>query len=281
MKQVLEKKLKTMSMKNNNNFYALVTGGTSGIGYELAKLLAKDNYNLIIVARREDDLAKVSNEISTRFNVTVITIAKDLFDRNNAFDLYHEVKARGIEIDILINNAGHGHYGEFVDTDLSMELQIVDLNITSLIILTKLFLKDMVDRQRGKILNLSSIASKAPGPWQSVYHGTKAFVQSFTEAIRSEVKDKGVTVTALLPGATDTDFFNKAGMQNSKLVQEGKLYDPVDVAQDGYDALMKGKDMVVSGFGNKVQVAMSNVTSDEKLAEKMKKEQEPASSHHG
>ncbi|HEY3404154.1 MAG TPA: SDR family oxidoreductase [Ohtaekwangia sp.] len=263
-------------MKNENK-YALVTGGAGGIGYELSKLLALDGYNLILVARNEDELFNAATGL-TNYGVSVTTIQKDLFERNHAFDLYHEIKSQGIEIDILINNAGHGHYGEFIDTNLDMELKIIDLNIGSLVILTKLFLKDMVERKQGRILNLSSIASKSPGPWQSVYHGTKAFVQSFTEAIRSEVKDSGVTLTALLPGATATDFFNKAGMQDSKVVQEGKLYDPVDVAKDGYEALMKGEDMVVSGFMNKVNVAMSNLTSDEKLADKMKKQQEPVSS---
>jgi uncharacterized protein len=259
----------------NQNAYALVTGGTSGIGYELAKLIAQDKYNLILVARSEDELTKVATEFKSAYNVDVITIAKDLFDRNNAFDLYHEIKDKNIHIEILVNNAGHGHYGEFVDTDLFTELQIIDLNIASVVILTKLFLTDMVERKGGKILNLSSIASKVPGPWQAVYHGTKAFVQSFTEAIRSEVKESGVTITALLPGATDTDFFNKANMQSSKVVQEGKLYDPADVARDGYEALKKGEDMVISGFMNKVQVAMSSVTSDETLADKMNKQQQP------
>jgi len=133
----------------------------------------------------------------------------------------------------------------------------------------------MVVRGSGKILNLSSIASKIPGPWQSVYHGTKAFVQSFTEAIRSEVKGSGVTVTALLPGATATDFFNKADMQNAKIVKEGKLDSAEDVAKDGYRALMAGDDKVVSGLKNKVQVAMSNITPDAMLADKMKKQQAP------
>ena len=124
-------------------------------------------------------------------------------------------------------------------------------------------------------MNLSSIASKTPGPWQSVYHGTKAFVQSFTEAVRSETKDLGVTITALLPGATDTQFFSKAGMLASKIVADGELDDPTQVAKDGYEALMKGDDMIVSGKKNKLQVAMSNVTSDSTLADKMKKKQAP------
>jgi len=133
----------------------------------------------------------------------------------------------------------------------------------------------MLQRGEGRILNLSSIASKAPGPLQSVYHGTKAFVQSFTEAVRDEVKDTGVTLTALLPGATDTDFFNKAAMQEAKIVAEGELDDPVKVAKDGYEALMRGDDMVVSGFKNKMNVMMSNMLPDDKVAEKMHKQQAP------
>jgi uncharacterized protein len=261
---------------NKENGYALVTGGTVGIGHELVKLLAKDGYNLILVTRTESDLERVSSELKEAHGIDVITIAKDLFERNSAFDLYHDVKARGIDIDILINDAGQGQYGEFIDTDINRELQIIELNIVSLVILTKTFLKDMVSRGSGRIMNVSSIASKVPGPWQSVYHGTKAFVQSFTEAVRSEVKDSGVTLTALLPGATDTDFFNKADMLDSKIVKEGKLYDPADVAKDGYKALMTGDDMVVSGLMNKAQVAMANVTPDGMLADKMKKQQEPS-----
>jgi len=261
-------------MKNKQH-YALVTGGTSGIGYELVKLLAKDGYNLVVVARTEADLLQLSNEVKQQYGVDVITIAKDLFNIDNAFELHNEVKTKNIEIEILINDAGQGQYGEFTDTDIRRELDIINLNISSLVVLTKLFLQDMVARGSGKIMNLSSIASKTPGPWQSVYHGTKAFVQSFTEAIRSEVKDSGVTVTALLPGATATDFFNKADMQESKIVKEGKLDDAAKVASDGYKALMAGDDMVVSGVKNKIQVAMSNVTPDGSLADKMNKQQAP------
>ncbi|HUM47745.1 MAG TPA: SDR family NAD(P)-dependent oxidoreductase, partial [Chitinophagales bacterium] len=141
----------------------------------------------------------------------------------------------------------------------------------------KLFLRDMLEKGEGKILNLSSIASKSPGPLQSVYHGTKAFVQSFTEAIRNEVKDSGVTVTALLPGATDTDFFNKAGMLNAKIVVDGKLADAATVARDGYDAMMRGDDMVVSGWMNKINVAMSKVLPDKIIAESVHQQQKPVS----
>lgn len=256
--------------------YALVTGATNGIGYELAKLLAKDEYNLVIVARDQNELDNKAKEFKEAYNVEVTPISKDLFDKNAAFELYDEIKAKGIEIDILINDAGQGQYGEFINTDIHRELDIIQLNISSVVVLTKLFLQDMVIRDNGKILNLSSVASKIPGPWQSVYHGTKAFIQSFTEAIRSEVKDTKVTITALLPGATDTDFFNKADMLDAKNIQdEKKLSKPEDVAKDGYKALMSGDDKVVSGFKNKVQVAMSNLMTDEMVANNVNKQQEP------
>lgn len=261
-----------------NGKTALITGATSGIGYELAKLFAKDGYNLVIVARHINELQQVAYDLKQTANIRVLTMAKDLFLHHSAIDIYQELKERGIHIDVLVNNAGHGHYGEFVHSDLRVELDIIHLNICSLVTLTKLFLKDMVKRGEGKILNLSSIASKSPGPWQSVYHGTKAFVQSFTEAVREEVKYSGVSITALLPGVTDTDFFSKAHMENSKAVQDkSKMADPADVARDGYDALMAGKDMVVSGYKNKIEVAMDAVTSDQKLAEKTYQQQKPVS----
>lgn len=258
--------------------YALVTGGTSGIGLELCKLLAEDGYNLIIVARYEPELEATARLLNAKYGVDVRTYAKDLFNPDNAFMIYDDIKSSNVDVDILINDAGHGQYGLFTDTDLRKELDIINLNISSVVVLTKLFLRDMVARRRGRIMNLSSIAGKSPGPWQAVYHATKAFVQSFTEAVRSEVADTGVTITALLPGATATDFFNKAGMNSSKLVQESKLADPAEVAKDGYKALMEGDDQIVSGMKNKFQVIMTNMMPDAAAAERMKKMQEPA--HH-
>jgi len=208
----------------NSKTYTLITGGTSGIGYELAKIFAEKGHNLILVSRDEADLTITRNEFLP-MGVDVIIISKDLFEKQSSFDLYNEVCEKGYDVEILINNAGQGQFGEFADTNIYRELSIIQLNISSLVVLTKLFLQDMIKKGRGKIMNLSSVSSKAPGPLNSVYHGTKAFVQSFTQAIAEEVKDKGVTVTALLPGATDTDFFNKADMQQSKMVKEGKLDD--------------------------------------------------------
>ena len=260
---------------SNSNRYALITGATSGIGYELAKLFARDNYNLVIVSRDQQELDNKAAEF-TQLGVEVITIAKDLFKREDAFSLYDDVKSKGIQIDVLVNDAGQGVYGEFKDTDIQRELDIIDLNISALVILTKCFLQDMTARNSGKILNLASIASKTPGPWQSVYHGTKAFVLSFTEAIREELKETDITITALLPGATATDFFSKADMLDSKAVQDpDALSDPADVAKDGYDALMAGKDKVVSGLKNKIQTSMGNVMPDSMLAHQMYEQQKP------
>lgn len=258
---------------STNQKYALITGATSGIGYELAKLFAKDQYNLVIVARNNDELEKTAAELK-QSGVEVITISKDLFKRESPFELYDEIKAKGIQIDVLVNDAGQGQYGLFSETDINRELDIIQLNIGATISLVKAFLPEMIARKDGKILNLSSIAGKTPGPYQSVYHGTKAFIQSFTEAIRSENKDNGVTITALLPGATETDFFNKADMQDSKILQSG-LSDAADVAKDGYEALMAGEDMVISGFKNKAMVGMSSITPDHLVADMMKKQQEP------
>lgn len=255
--------------------YALITGATSGIGHELARLFAKDHYNLVIVARNEQELNNCSNEMKQQYGVNVITIAKDLFLRESPFEVYDEVKSRGVQIDVLVNDAGQGQYGEFKDTDINRELDIIQLNIGAYITLTKCFLREMLDRKEGKILNVASIAGKIPGPYQSVYHGTKAFVQSWSEALRSELKDTVVTVTSLLPGATDTDFFNKAQMQDSKMMEQ-HMSDPADVAKDGYDALMAGKDMIISGMKNKIQVGMANVTPDNMAADMMKKQQQPS-----
>jgi short-subunit dehydrogenase len=266
-------------MKNNESSikgnYVVITGGTSGIGYELAKLFAQDGYNMVIVARDEHELDNTAIGFQQQYEIDVVKISKDLFDPQNAFALYEEIKSKGLNVGVLINDAGQGQYGKFIETDIKRELDIIHLNISSVVILTKLFLKDMVQKGKGKILNLSSIASKMPGPYQAVYHGTKAFVQSFTEAIRNEVKETGVTVTALLPGATDTDFFNKAEMQDSKMVREGKLANAEKVAKDGYEALMKGDDMIVSGLKNKMQVAMGNILPDDVVAESVNKQQAP------
>lgn len=258
--------------------YVLITGATSGIGYELAKIFAAHKYNLIIVARNSIQLTEIANGLASAFDIKAIPIAKDLFDTQSSFDLYDEIKSKNLRVDILVNNAGQGLYGRFTDTDIKRELDIIQLNICAYVILTKLFLRDMVGNHYGKILNVASIAGKVPGPYQSVYHGTKAFVHSFTEAIRAEINESDITITSLLPGATDTDFFHKADMENSKVMDQ-ELAQPAKVAEDGFNALMKGDDMVISGLKNQAQIALSNITPDSMVAKMMLKQQEPRNSH--
>lgn len=255
--------------------YALITGATSGIGHELAKLFAQDKYNLVIVARDPQELRQTAAALMQQYGIDVLTIAKDLFQRQAPLEVYEEIKAKGIQVDALVNNAGQGQYGTFTTTDINRELDMVQLNIGAYVTFTKLFLQEMVARKDGKILQVSSLGAEIPGPLQAVYHATKAFVTSFTEAVREENKESGVTITILEPGVTDTDFFNKASMERAKIVAEGSKADPAAVAKDGYEALMAGKDKVVSGFMNKVQAAISNVLPDNVLAGQMHKQAAP------
>ncbi len=257
------------------NQYALITGATSGIGYELARQFAKNGYDLVIVARDHEELTRKAEEFKA-YGVNVISISKNLFLQEEVYSLYSELKMNGISPEILVNDAGQGVFGKFQETDIHREVDIVQLNIIAVIILTKLFLKDRLPKGSGKILNLASVASKVPGPWHSVYHGTKAFVLSWSEAIREELKDSGITVTALLPGPTDTDFFNKADMNRSKILEDrDTLASPEEVAIDGYNALMNDDDKIVSGLKNKLSVAMANLSSDSMAAHRMAEMQKP------
>ncbi len=259
-----------------NRKHALITGATAGIGLELARLFARDGYTLTIVARTAEDLQRTARELRSDYGVEVRTIARDLMLPEGPFDVCREVDAAGIPVDVLVNDAGQGLYGEFTETDIRRELDIIRLNIDAYLVLGKHFLQQMVGRGSGRVLNVASIASRLPGPLQSVYHASKAFVLSWSEAIRFEVKDKGVTVTALMPGPTDTDFFRKADMESSKLVQEGSMSDPAAVARDGYEALMAGEDKVISGMKNKLQVGMSNMMPDPALAAQIYQQSKPA-----
>src|ERR1700759_2658783 len=256
----------------NQQKTALITGGTSGIGKELAKLFARDRYNLIIVARDQGELDSTANELRAS-GIEVTTIAKDLSDMEQAKALCKEVTQ---QVDVLVNDAGMGVYGLFKDNDIERELDIIHLNICATVILTKHFVQQMAARGEGKVLNLGSVAGKLPGPWQAVYHATKAFVLSFTTAIREELKDSGITFTALMPGATDTDFFNKADMLDSKVVQDKEaLADPADVAKEGYEALMAGKDRVIAGWKNSVEVHAANLMTDSAVAHPLYEQQKP------
>ena len=266
-----------MNHADQDNFtgVALITGASSGIGLELARLFAADGHSLVLIGRSVDALRDLADELSNAHGISVTCIGKDLFQPNAAQELYLEVQARELQIDYLVNDAGQGVYGRFVDTDLPQELDIIHLNVTVPMVLTKLFLREMIARGHGRILQVASMVSVAPSPLMAVYAGTKAFLYNFTESLIDEIKGTGVTMTALRPGATDTDFFNKAGAQDASMVQNDMLGSPVPVAKAGYAALMRGDDSVVPGVLNKLQDAAAQVLPKPMVAKAMGKMNAP------
>jgi short-subunit dehydrogenase len=261
--------------------YALITGATSGFGYEFAKIFAKEGYNLVLVARAEDKLEEIEADLAQTFMIDVISIDKDLFKPSSAEEIYTELKTKNIIVNVLVNDAGQGEHGNFIEYDIARDIDMIQLNITSLVCLTKLFLRDMVERNEGKILQVASLLGKYPTPLMAVYAATKSFVITFTEGLIQELKETNVTITALLPGAADTDFFHKAGGEDSVTYREEKLSKPEEVAQDGFDALMRGESRVVSGLKNKMYAAMSNVMPDSALAGTMHKKMKPSDDSDG
>ncbi len=231
---------------------ALITGATGGMGLELAKLFAKDRHDLVLVARGREELAQLKDEFEKDFGISVKTIEKDLSNFHAPDEIYQELKKEAVRVDILVNNAGFGNFGHFVATDLKAELDMIQVNITSLTHLTKLFLKEMVQNKCGKILNVASTAAFQPGPLMAVYYATKAYVLSFSEALANEVKGTGVSVTALCPGPTRTGFQKRAELEKNMLISGALAMDAETVAGDGYRALFKNKPVVISGFMNKV-----------------------------
>jgi uncharacterized protein len=229
---------------------ALITGASNGIGLELAKVHASKGDNLVLVARNKTRLDELKAELESKYKVSVYNIGKDLSAANSAQEVYDETKKQNIQIDYLINNAGFGDFGMFVETDWNKELQMINLNITTLTQFTKLYLQDMVKRGSGKIMNVASTAAFQSGPTMAVYYATKAYVLSFSEAVDNEVRDKGVTITALCPGATESGFQSAAAMEESRLVKGRKLPTSQEVAEYGYKAMMKGKTVAIHGVVN-------------------------------
>lgn len=223
------------------NNTALITGASGGIGRELARIHAETGGDLILIARRDQELQELKKELEERHGVKVILIKKDLSKHYAAVQIFDEVQQLGIEVEYLINNAGFGGHGLFVERDPEKEFSMIQVNIASLVMLTRLFLPEMISRKRGKILNVSSTASFLPGPLQAVYYASKAFVTSFSQALWEELRNTGVTVTALCPGPVDTDFFDTAGMHGIKLLETQKAASPVKTAKIGYHDMIKGK----------------------------------------
>ncbi|MUG97286.1 SDR family NAD(P)-dependent oxidoreductase [Scytonema sp. UIC 10036] len=241
--------------QHNQKQTALITGASSGIGYELVKLFAREGYNLVLIARSGEKLAIIAQEFNQKYSITVKVIPKDLSEPTSPEEIFQELQQENITVDILVNNAGFATYGFFNETDLNTELEMMQVNMVCLTHLTKLFLKDMVKQGYGKILNVASTASFQPGPLMAVYFATKAYVLSFSEAIANELEGTGVTITALCPGPTESGFQKRAAMEDSKLVKGQKIMDSETVAKIGYTALMEGKTVVITGIKNKILAA--------------------------
>jgi short-subunit dehydrogenase len=228
---------------------ALITGASSGIGKALAENFAKDGYDLILAARSVSKMQIQAADLQSRFKITATVIGADLETNDGAAKLHAEVKARGVTLSALVNNAGYGTFGEFKDSALGPELAMMQLNMNTVVSLSKLFLPDLL-ATRGKLLNVASTAAFQPGPYMAVYYATKSFVLSFSEAIASELEDTGVTVTALCPGPTASGFQDKADMGHSALVKGKKLPTSEEVAELGYRAMQRGQRVYIPGFMN-------------------------------
>ncbi|MGI8741976.1 MAG: SDR family NAD(P)-dependent oxidoreductase [Bryobacteraceae bacterium] len=255
--------------------FAVVTGASSGIGYELAKQFAQNGFDLLIVS--EGDRINTAGHEIEALGANVEAMQADLATHEGVHKLLSAIQSSGRPVTAIAINAGVGVSGRFVETDLGQELKMVALNVTSTLHLAKYMVKDMVARGSGRILFTASIAGTMPTPYEAVYGATKAFVRSLSQSLREELKETGVSVTALMPGATETDFFHRAGADDTKLGASEKD-DPAEVAKDGFEALMAGKDHVVAGsFKNKLQAAAGYALPDPLVASAHAKLSEPGS----
>jgi short-subunit dehydrogenase len=234
-------------MIGSKDKYALITGASSGIGYELAKLFAHDGKNVVVVARSRDRLEDLKKELENKHGMKVKVLVKDLSKSEAPQEISSELEKEHIEIDVLVNNAGFGLYSLFFQTELQEELKMVQVHVASLVHLTNLFLKRMIENKSGWILNISSGAGFAAFPLWSMYSATKSFILIFSEALANELHGTGVSVTCLCPGPTDTRIWEKGGMQNCKLAK-GKKMSAATVARAGYNALIKKRVIVVPGI---------------------------------
>jgi short-subunit dehydrogenase len=234
------------------NTTALITGASGGIGYELAKLFAHDHYNLVLVARSADKLTQFADELQRQFSITAKPVPLDLTDGPAPQFLLDQLKRENIPIDVLVNNAAYGILGEFSKVPLEENLGQIQLNITALTHMTRLFLPPMLERGAGRIMNVASTAGFQPGPLMAVYYASKAYVISFSEALANELSGTGVTVTCLCPGPTDTGFQGRAGTENTALFKALPPMDAKTVARDGYRGLVAGKTLVISGLRNRL-----------------------------
>lgn len=230
---------------------ALITGASSGIGHEFAKILARDGYNLVIVAREQDKLAEVARELETTYGVRVLAITKDLTDPAAPQAIMDEIERKGWTVDILINNAGFGLSGPFADSDVHQMQSMMQVNMVAVTQLARLVLPGMLARKSGKILNVASTAAFQPGPLMAVYYASKGYVLSFSEALSEEVRGTGVTVTCLCPGPTRTGFQDRASLGRSILFRRN-LTSPEQVARIGYQAMLAGTRVVIPTLSSRL-----------------------------
>jgi short-subunit dehydrogenase len=259
-------------MSKTSRPLAVITGASTGIGYELARCCAENGFNLIVAAD-EDEIEQAAEHFRD-MGVEAEAVIADLATIEGVETLYAATNGR--KIDALLANAGIGLGQGFLDQDFNEVIRVIDTNITGTLYLIHRVGRDMRNNKSGRILITGSIAGFSPGPFQAVYHGTKAFIDSFSHALRNELKDSGVTVTCLMPGATETEFFDRAGIADTKVGQASKD-DPADVAEAGFKAMMDGEGDIVTGWQNKLESAMANVTPAETLASRTRKQYEPGS----
>lgn len=263
-----------MTANNTATHTGLITGASAGIGYELAKLMAQRGHNLVLVARSEDKLEAMALQFAVNYKVYTKVIVADLSKPSAPATVFDAIKQSGLTIDVLVNNAGFGYYGAFRESDLQRELDMMQLNMVSLTHLCKLFLEQLPKGRHGKILNVSSTAAFPPaGPYMAVYYATKAFVQSFSEGLAAELEDDNVTVTALCPGPTDTEFKDAANLEGSGIFSQGLVADAKSVAEAGYEGMMAGEVVVIPGIHNKLAVFSMRLAPRGLLRDMVKKVQ--------
>ncbi len=264
-------------MSASNPFYApktaLITGASSGIGLELAHLFAQDGYRLVLVARNRAALRELGDELQSRYNITVRISPKDLAHPASPLELYQELQEAGIVLDVLVNNAGFGAAGAFLQTDWNNEAEMLQVNIVALTHLTKLFLPQIRARE-GKVMNVASTAAFQPGPFMAVYYASKAYVLSFTEALAEELRGTNVTVTCLCPGPVKTNFQKRAYLTGTAMMNSPLLVDVRAVARAAYDGLQQGKRIVIPGWKNRMGVALLRISPREMVTKVVRKLQE-------
>jgi len=237
---------------------ALITGASSGIGYELAYLFARDRHNVVLVARDRGKLARLADELRATYGITATILPKDLSQSLSPAEIFIDLREREIPVHFLVNNAGFGTYGSFAETEVTREIEMMQVNMTSLVHLTKLFLREMLSKGEGKILNVASTAAFQPGPLMAVYYATKAFVLSFSEALAEELRGTNITVTCLCPGPTQSNFQKRANQGGARFLRGGVM-DAKTVAETGYRAFLRNERVVIPGLRNRSLALVSKL----------------------